>query len=142
MEHLEEIDQESLCSGNLLDLHLQLLIYLLQTLINTSETSLQRYEKHYWSHTEDSFQSGSIINSWASATPPTMLDLSLRLAKKVNCTSTDMNVIAKCLRSVPAHLVQAEADNISGDIGPPMTFAYVPVSSDANFFQVFHIFLI
>ncbi|CAO4360622.1 unnamed protein product [Caenorhabditis nigoni] len=80
-------------------------------------------------------KSGSIINSWASAPPPTMLDLSLRLAKKVNCSSTDMNVVAKCLRSVPAHLVQAEADNISGDIGPPMTFAYVPVSSDANFFQ-------
>lgn len=65
-----------------------------------------------------------------------MLDLSFRLAKKVNCSSPDMNAIVKCLRSVPAHLVQAEADNISGDIGPPMTFAYVPVSSDANFFQV------
>ncbi|KAK6043454.1 hypothetical protein COOONC_19041 [Cooperia oncophora] len=31
--------------------------------------------------------------------------------------------------------VQVEADSVSSDIGLPMTFAFVPVSADKNFFQ-------
>ncbi|CAB3408446.1 unnamed protein product [Caenorhabditis bovis] len=79
--------------------------------------------------------SGSIINSWATAKPQTLLERSMKLAKRVNCSSVDQKAIAKCLSNVPAHLIQQEADNISGDIGPPMTFAFVPVSADVNFFQ-------
>uniref|UniRef100_A0A1I7XNU0 Acetylcholinesterase n=1 Tax=Heterorhabditis bacteriophora TaxID=37862 RepID=A0A1I7XNU0_HETBA len=81
--------------------------------------------------------SGTIINSWASRTPDTMLELSLRLAKRLNCTShgTDPLLIHNCLKAIPASTIQSEADIVSGDIGLPMTFAFVPVSADRNFFK-------
>ncbi|KAL6732238.1 hypothetical protein Aduo_003018 [Ancylostoma duodenale] len=82
--------------------------------------------------------SGTIMNSWASRTPDTMLELSLRLAKRLNCTlkGTDAAAIHTCLRGLPASLVQVEADSlVSSDIGLPMTFAFVPVSADKNFFK-------
>ncbi|KAK6024491.1 Carboxylesterase [Ostertagia ostertagi] len=81
--------------------------------------------------------SGTIMNSWASRTPDTMLELSLRLAKRLNCTSrsTDTAAIQNCLRAAPASVIQVEADSVSSDIGLPMTFAFVPVSADRNFFQ-------
>ncbi|CAI5439902.1 unnamed protein product [Caenorhabditis angaria] len=78
-------------------------------------------------------KSGSIINSWASAKPSTMLDLSMNLAKRVNCSSSSMEKMMKCLRNVDAHIIQEVGDNLTN--GPPMTFAFVPVSSDVNFFQ-------
>uniref|UniRef100_A0A7I4XW54 Carboxylic ester hydrolase n=1 Tax=Haemonchus contortus TaxID=6289 RepID=A0A7I4XW54_HAECO len=81
--------------------------------------------------------SGTIMNSWASRTPDTMLELSLRLAKRLNCTSrgTDAAAIHNCLRAAPAGVIQVEADSVSSDINLPMTFAFVPVSADKNFFQ-------
>ncbi|KAE9421697.1 hypothetical protein Angca_003124, partial [Angiostrongylus cantonensis] len=81
--------------------------------------------------------SGTIMNSWASRTPETMLELSMRLAKRLNCTSkgTDAISIHNCLRGVPASVVQVEADHVSSEIGLPMTFAFVPVSADRNFFK-------
>ncbi|PIO72658.1 Carboxylesterase [Teladorsagia circumcincta] len=81
--------------------------------------------------------SGTIMNSWASRTPDTMLELSLRLAKRLNCTSrsTDTAAMYNCLRAAPAGVIQVEADSVSSDIGLPMTFAFVPVSADRNFFQ-------
>ncbi|KAJ1370078.1 hypothetical protein KIN20_031725 [Parelaphostrongylus tenuis] len=81
--------------------------------------------------------SGTIMNSWASRTPETMLELSKRLAKRLNCTSkgSDATSIHNCLRSVPASLIQVEADHVSEEIGLPMTFAFVPVSADKNFFK-------
>ncbi|PIO74076.1 Carboxylesterase [Teladorsagia circumcincta] len=77
------------------------------------------------------------MNSWASRTPDTMLELSLRLAKRLNCTSrsTDTAAMYNCLRAAPAGVIQVEADSVSSDIGLPMTFAFVPVSADRNFFQ-------
>ncbi|KAK6049447.1 hypothetical protein COOONC_13048 [Cooperia oncophora] len=52
--------------------------------------------------------SGTILNSWASRTPDTMLELSLRLAKRLNCTtrSTDATAIHNCLRAAPASVIQ------------------------------------
>ncbi|VDO85437.1 unnamed protein product, partial [Heligmosomoides polygyrus] len=81
--------------------------------------------------------SGTIMNSWASRTPDTMLELSQRLAKRLNCTlrGTDAVAIHNCLRSAPASVIQLEADSVSSDIGLPMTFAFVPVSADKNFFK-------
>ncbi|VDO55513.1 unnamed protein product [Haemonchus placei] len=81
--------------------------------------------------------SGTIMNSWASRTPDTMLELSLRLAKRLNCTArgTDAAAIHNCLRAAPAGVIQVEADSVSSDINLPMTFAFVPVSADKNFFQ-------
>ncbi|KAK5985309.1 Carboxylic ester hydrolase, partial [Trichostrongylus colubriformis] len=81
--------------------------------------------------------SGTIMNSWASRTPDTMLELSLRLAKRLNCTmrGTDASAIHNCLRAAPASVIQVEADSVSSDIGLPMTFAFVPVSADKHFFQ-------
>ncbi|VDL70286.1 unnamed protein product [Nippostrongylus brasiliensis] len=81
--------------------------------------------------------SGTIMNSWASRTPDTMLELSLRLAKRLNCTTrgTDAASIHACLRGTPASVIQVEADSVSSDIGLPMTFAFVPVSADKNFFK-------
>ncbi|CAD6186195.1 unnamed protein product [Caenorhabditis auriculariae] len=84
-------------------------------------------------------KSGAILNSWASATPNKMLELSLKLAKRVNC-SGGVEQVTKCLALVPAHIVQNEADKISIEIGLLMSFAFVPVSADVTFFKgdIFH----
>ncbi|CAI4221132.1 unnamed protein product [Auanema sp. JU1783] len=79
--------------------------------------------------------SGSIINTWASRTPEAMKELSLRLAKRLNCTDSNTTNMIRCLQAVSDAALQKEADQVGYDIGLPMTFAFVPISSDKNFFK-------
>lgn len=65
-----------------------------------------------------------------------MLELSLRLAKRLNCSAVDPTAVQRCLQTIPDALIQSEADQVGSEIGLPMTFAFVPVSADKNFFQV------
>ena len=65
-----------------------------------------------------------------------MMELSLRMAKRLNCSAVDPSAVHRCLQSVPDTIVQTEADQVGMEIGLPMTFAFVPVSADRNFFKV------
>ncbi|KAK5972590.1 Carboxylic ester hydrolase, partial [Trichostrongylus colubriformis] len=80
--------------------------------------------------------SGTIMNIWATQTPDAMLKLSLELAKRLNCTLKGENTSAihDCLTKVPASAIQDEADILFGGC-LPMTFAFVPIRADKNFFK-------
>uniref|UniRef100_A0A915BQ72 Carboxylic ester hydrolase n=1 Tax=Parascaris univalens TaxID=6257 RepID=A0A915BQ72_PARUN len=84
--------------------------------------------------------SGTIINSWATKEKEIMFETSMFLARKLNCTSEhdqhpDVNLIAHCVRQAPASKVQRAADAVGIDQILPMTFPFVPVEEDDNFFQ-------
>ncbi|PAV89841.1 hypothetical protein WR25_09601 isoform B [Diploscapter pachys] len=80
-------------------------------------------------------KSGSVLNSWAVRPPETMLDVSMQLAKRLNCSGQAAEKIYQCLRNVPAAILQKEAEELTNQIETPMTFAFVPVSEEPNFFQ-------
>ncbi|ETN73521.1 Carboxylesterase [Necator americanus] len=80
---------------------------------------------------------GTIMNSWASRTNTSMLELSMKLAERLNCTKKrkDPNTVHRCLVKHPAHVVLKEAAVVSYQIGLVLTFAFIPITSDKNFFQ-------
>ncbi|ETN81493.1 Carboxylesterase [Necator americanus] len=81
--------------------------------------------------------SGSIMNSWATKTPEAMFNLSMKLAERVNCTKKgfDEDAVHLCLTSLPASVIQEAADNVTYETSLPMTFGFVPISADRNFFK-------
>ncbi|KAK6731537.1 hypothetical protein RB195_007784 [Necator americanus] len=81
--------------------------------------------------------SGSIMNSWATKTPEAMFNLSMKLAERVNCTKKgfDGDAVHLCLTSLPASVIQKAADEVTSETSLPMTFGFVPISADRNFFK-------
>ncbi|VDK42709.1 unnamed protein product [Anisakis simplex] len=84
--------------------------------------------------------SGTIINSWATKDKDMMFETSMFLARKLNCTNAydqhpDITYIAHCVRQAPASKIQRAADAVGVDQILPMTFPFVPVEEDDNFFQ-------
>ncbi|KAH7730129.1 acetylcholinesterase [Aphelenchoides avenae] len=88
-------------------------------------------------------KSGAIINNWATKPKEIMRQMSTMLARRLNCTNplphvdplTDPYAVVECLSKIPASTVQKEADAVSTSLALPMTFAFVPVDEDDNFFQ-------
>ncbi|TKR96012.1 hypothetical protein L596_010094 [Steinernema carpocapsae] len=85
--------------------------------------------------------SAAIINSWATKPNDIMLEMSISLARKLNCSrnpndvSKDVERVLKCMSEVPPHIIQREADQVSDLINVPMMFPFVPIEEDLNFFQ-------
>ncbi|CAD5209443.1 unnamed protein product [Bursaphelenchus xylophilus] len=86
--------------------------------------------------------SGAIINNWATKSKDVMLDMSLILAKRLNCTNQsihrpldDVQYILDCMRGLTAHAILREADMVADALSLPLTFPFVPVDDDENFFK-------
>jgi hypothetical protein len=52
-------------------------------------------------------QSGSIINSWAIKSNEVMLEMSLTLAHRLNCTG-EVALVAQCIRQKSAAAIQVD----------------------------------
>ncbi|ETN81492.1 Carboxylesterase [Necator americanus] len=80
---------------------------------------------------------GTIMNSWASRTNTSMLELSMKLAERLNCTKKGKKptIVHRCMVEHPAHVVLKEAAVVSYQIGLVLTFAFIPITSDKNFFR-------
>ncbi|KAI6182087.1 Carboxylic ester hydrolase [Aphelenchoides bicaudatus] len=83
--------------------------------------------------------SGAIINNWATKPKSVMLDMSLMLAKRLNCTHQDTVIdsekVLDCMAKFPAFIIQQEADKVGDALSLPMTFPFVAIDDDVNFFQ-------
>lgn len=97
------------------------------------------------------FQSGAIINNWATKPADVMLDMSMMLARRLNCShpllgpptagataAAAINVadIVQCISSKSTAVILREAENVGAALALPMTFPFVPIEQDVNFFQV------
>ncbi|KAK6731532.1 hypothetical protein RB195_007780 [Necator americanus] len=80
---------------------------------------------------------GTIMNSWASRTNTSMFELSMKLAEQLNCTKNgeEPTTVHRCLVDRPADVVLKEAAVVSLQIGLVLTFAFIPITSDRNFFK-------
>uniref|UniRef100_A0A8R1TM85 Carboxylic ester hydrolase n=1 Tax=Onchocerca volvulus TaxID=6282 RepID=A0A8R1TM85_ONCVO len=84
--------------------------------------------------------SGTIANSWAIKEKDMALQMSMFLAKKLNCTrgkgkNLDFDLIAQCIRLAPAAEIQKAADAVAVEQILPLTFPFVPVEEDEHFFK-------
>lgn len=83
--------------------------------------------------------SGTISNSWAAQPKEILLNTSIMLAQKLGCVKegqeTSVNRIAECVRQADVSKIQTAADDISQFELTAMTFPFVPVEEDSNFFQ-------
>ncbi|KAI6222188.1 Carboxylic ester hydrolase [Aphelenchoides besseyi] len=85
--------------------------------------------------------SGAIINNWATKPADVMLDMSLLLAKRLNCTHPihdpllHVEDIIECMSRVSTSVILREADKVGEALSLPMTFPFVPIDEDVYFFQ-------
>lgn len=85
-------------------------------------------------------QSGSIINNWATKPKASILQLSLQLARHLNCISGSNSTkaiqnVVECLKRVPTAIIQRAGDAVSLSLSLPMDFAFVPIDEDTHFFR-------
>nr|AEF32259.1 acetylcholinesterase-3 [Heligmosomoides bakeri] len=81
--------------------------------------------------------SGSIIHPWATRPAEIMLQLSMNLAKKLGCPPDGANAdsIHACLVKASAKDIQTQNDAIWEEVGQIMSFPFVPILDDENFFK-------